>query len=82
MNVAPVVDPFSVSKPTPSEPLPQATLQPKNIEVSNSASKQAKEVKKLDFDFGDTDDFFNSFTGPGVTKVEGSTFGNEFTMEE
>ena len=48
----------------------------------NSDNKQVGEIKKLDFDFGDTDDFFNSFAGPGVTKVESTTFGNEFSMDE
>ena len=38
------------------------------------------EAKKLDFDFGDTDDFFNTFDGAGSKKVESDTFGAEFSM--
>jgi hypothetical protein len=38
-------------------------------------------AKKLDFDFGDTDDFFNTFDANKATKVDTNTFGNEFSMD-
>ena len=38
------------------------------------------EAKKLDFDFGDTDDFFNTFDATGSKKVESDAFGTEFTL--
>ena len=28
------------------------------------------------------DAFFDSFTGPGVTKIEANTFGSDFTVDE
>ena len=52
-----------------------------NVFAGTFSAEKSGEVKKLDFDFGDTDDFFNSFDNKGVTKVESNTFGNEFSME-
>jgi len=39
------------------------------------------QAKKLDFDFGNTDDFFNTFDAGKATKLDGGAFGNEFSME-
>ena len=90
MNIAPVVDPFATKDVKSNEkqeekkqPVSQASFTAKTIEASGEKKTEAvNEIKNLDFDFGDNDDFFNSFTGPGVTKVESNTFGNEFSMDE
>jgi hypothetical protein len=87
-NVAAISDPFAnkssekVEEKKVQVAAPQ--LQTKTI-VSTSSNKldAPAEFKQLDFglDMGD-DAFFDSFTGPGVTKIEANTFGSDFALDE
>ena len=90
MNVAAVVDPFTNNKSNEEkveEKKVVAQLQTKTIVSTQSGNKldsnQPAEFKQLDFglDMGD-DAFFDSFTGPGVTKIEANTFGSDFSVDE
>jgi len=89
MNVAPINDPFANKSTEKVEekkaPAAAPQLQTKTIVSTQSSNKldAPAEFKQLDFglDMGD-DAFFDSFTGPGVTKIEANTFGSDFALDE